>query len=170
MYLAIAAESSTARILPALIATAPGRASPEERPVHTTPCVMTVSAVFPPQATRQTSIPTAATVRVMASLLISAAWRRGKRLAEVGQLKRGSGVGCVGQGRGRVAGGQDLLDDEPFDDCDVERAHRHSATQLDDRAERRVGPQDEKQVFLPLGCDDTGGAIATRGRQQRHGI
>src|SRR5258708_27266182 len=78
MYLAIAAESSTARILPALIATAPGRASPEERPVHTTPCVMTVSAVFPPQATRQTSIPTAATVRVMASLLISAAWRRGE--------------------------------------------------------------------------------------------
>src|SRR6266542_745231 len=42
----MSAESPTARILPALMATAPGWPRPVERPVHTLPPVMTISALW----------------------------------------------------------------------------------------------------------------------------
>src|SRR5437667_5987374 len=50
-YRAISAESPTARILPAAIATAPGRPRPVERPVQTGPPWMTMSASEPHAAT-----------------------------------------------------------------------------------------------------------------------
>ena len=59
-YLAISAESPTARILPSWMATAPGRAAPMESPVHTIPFVMTESAFGAQAVTTRAATATAA--------------------------------------------------------------------------------------------------------------